>query len=247
MSDAGAWGRWERIFPWMEAELGGRIVRRARQGRESGGRPAWFVDLDVQGESLRIQQLEADVAGGRLRVSPLVTRLSDQRRRLNLEIERLDLAQLLTEVPLEDLQLTGQVSGRLPLQQEGTRIRIEQGRLAALGPGTIRYGASQEGVEPSKRTTTQPNAVPPVEGGMNLLLRALEDFHYSELEARIDGQTGEDLSLKLSIQGANPALYDGYPIRLNVNVTGALDEILRSGLDTSRIGREAGDLFRFQP
>jgi aminoglycoside phosphotransferase (APT) family kinase protein len=53
MSDAGAWGRWERIFPWMEAELGGRIVRRARQGRESGGRPAWFVDLDVQGESLR--------------------------------------------------------------------------------------------------------------------------------------------------------------------------------------------------
>jgi aminoglycoside phosphotransferase (APT) family kinase protein len=37
----------------MESELGGRIVRRARQGRESGGRPAWFVDVEVGGETLR--------------------------------------------------------------------------------------------------------------------------------------------------------------------------------------------------
>ena len=45
--------RWERIFPWMERELGGRIVRRERQGRESGGRYAWFVDLEVDGRLLR--------------------------------------------------------------------------------------------------------------------------------------------------------------------------------------------------
>ena len=37
--------RWEKIFPWMEERLGGRINRRERQGRESGGRFAWFVDL----------------------------------------------------------------------------------------------------------------------------------------------------------------------------------------------------------
>jgi len=45
--------RWEPIFPWIEKELGGRIVRRERQGRESGGRFAWFVDLDVGGEQVR--------------------------------------------------------------------------------------------------------------------------------------------------------------------------------------------------
>ena len=38
--------RWEKVFPWMEETLGGRIVRRERQGRESGGRFAWFVDLE---------------------------------------------------------------------------------------------------------------------------------------------------------------------------------------------------------
>jgi aminoglycoside phosphotransferase (APT) family kinase protein len=42
--------RWEKVFPWMEETLGGKIVRRERQGRESGGRFAWFVDLDIGGK-----------------------------------------------------------------------------------------------------------------------------------------------------------------------------------------------------
>ena len=41
--------RWEVIFPWMEKRFGGRIVERRRQGRESGGRFAWFVDLEIDG------------------------------------------------------------------------------------------------------------------------------------------------------------------------------------------------------
>ncbi len=42
--------RWEVVFPWMEETLGGKIVRRERQGRESGGRFAWFVDLEIAGK-----------------------------------------------------------------------------------------------------------------------------------------------------------------------------------------------------
>lgn len=45
--------RWEPLFPWIEQQLGGRIVRRERQGRESGGRYAWFVDLEKDGELLQ--------------------------------------------------------------------------------------------------------------------------------------------------------------------------------------------------
>lgn len=45
--------RWEPLFPWIEEQLGGRIVRRDRQGRESGGRYAWFVDLEKDGEILQ--------------------------------------------------------------------------------------------------------------------------------------------------------------------------------------------------
>jgi aminoglycoside phosphotransferase (APT) family kinase protein len=44
---------WERVFPWIERHLGGRIVRQRRQGRDSGGRPAWFVDVEAHGRLVR--------------------------------------------------------------------------------------------------------------------------------------------------------------------------------------------------
>jgi aminoglycoside phosphotransferase (APT) family kinase protein len=44
---------WKPLFDWIESHLGGRIVSRRRQGRESGGRPAWFVDVDVDGAIVR--------------------------------------------------------------------------------------------------------------------------------------------------------------------------------------------------
>jgi aminoglycoside phosphotransferase (APT) family kinase protein len=44
---------WDRLFPWLEQALGGRITASRRQHRHSGGRAAWFVDLDVDGRPLR--------------------------------------------------------------------------------------------------------------------------------------------------------------------------------------------------
>lgn len=51
------------VFPWAEAELGGRIVAFTRQGgRESGGRPGWFVTLERGGETMRAY-IRADRGG----------------------------------------------------------------------------------------------------------------------------------------------------------------------------------------
>lgn len=48
--DAADFARFER---WVESRLGGRIVRAERQGeRRSGGRPAWFIDVERGGETL---------------------------------------------------------------------------------------------------------------------------------------------------------------------------------------------------
>jgi len=40
---------WERAFAWIETELGGRVIRAQRQAR---WRPAWFLDLERDGETL---------------------------------------------------------------------------------------------------------------------------------------------------------------------------------------------------
>ena len=44
----------EDVFPWVESTLGGKIAGFTRQGgRESGGRPGWFIELDRGGEGSR--------------------------------------------------------------------------------------------------------------------------------------------------------------------------------------------------
>ncbi|MBW2401508.1 MAG: phosphotransferase family protein [Deltaproteobacteria bacterium] len=40
---------WEKAFGWIEREIGGRVVRAQRQAR---WRPAWFLDLERDGETL---------------------------------------------------------------------------------------------------------------------------------------------------------------------------------------------------
>jgi aminoglycoside phosphotransferase (APT) family kinase protein len=42
------------VFPWVEAQLGGKIVASVRQGgRESGGRPGWFITVERGAETIR--------------------------------------------------------------------------------------------------------------------------------------------------------------------------------------------------
>ena len=41
-----------RFLRWVERTLGARVVHTQRQGeRRSGGRPAWFLDLERSGET----------------------------------------------------------------------------------------------------------------------------------------------------------------------------------------------------
>ena len=51
----------------------------------------------------------------------------------------------------------------------------------------------------------------------------------------VNGTAGSTLSVSFAVRGANPGFYDGYPVALNLNVSGALDTILRRGISTYRI------------
>ncbi|MFM7783179.1 MAG: hypothetical protein ACKPE6_00780, partial [Gammaproteobacteria bacterium] len=43
------------VFPWVERTLGRRIASARRQGgRESGGRPGWFVELEGAGDLRKV-------------------------------------------------------------------------------------------------------------------------------------------------------------------------------------------------
>ena len=101
---------------------------------------------------------------------------------------------------------------------------IEGGELAATGPGWLRYRSDQV-----------PAALQAGGENVSLLLQALENFRYEALRITLDGRTDAEMDIGLHVEGANPDLYDGYPIEFNLDLEGELANVLRSGLATYTI------------
>ena len=137
----------------------------------------------------------------------------------------------MTEIPLEGLEVSGRLDGRMPLRLTDDTIAIDNGELRTRGPGIIRYNIDPVDVDQEDESIA-------------LLLAAVRNFHYNEIIMTLNGTLGDELQVGLRVQGANPDLYDGYPIALNVNVSGALADILRRGLTGERLIRRAEEYFR---
>ena len=57
-------------------------------------------------------------------------------------------------------------------------------------------------------------------------------------KARWSDREGGTLTLAIGLDGANPAVLDGYPFRFNVNLSGQLAPILAAVREGRRIGAE---------
>ncbi len=180
---------------------------------------SWTFTLREDGR-VDIREAVWPWVGGRLRLAPTTLELAATRRELTLLVEEIDLAELFALLEIEGLQASGRVSGRLPGVMQGGDLEIVDGRLTALSPGgTIRYSA------PANLKGEQ----------TELLLKALDDFRYETLRLDVNGKAAGELDIRVHIRGANPELYDGYPIELNVGLQGALGELMRQGLAGYRI------------
>jgi hypothetical protein len=136
-----------------------------------------------------------------------------------LTAERLSLEEIFRLTRLDGLSGDGTMHGTLPITVAGAEAVIAGGELVSDGPGWVRY-----------RPAEAPAALQAGGENVNLLLQALENFRYDQLRLTIDGRTDAEMDVGLHIKGANPDLYDGHPIELNLNLEGALANVLRSGL-----------------
>ena len=183
------------------------------------------------GDRLSVQGMGFGLAGGSLAVAPFQARLGDRELPLVLTLQGVDLARLSEQFAVEDLTVTGHMDGRVPLRLIDDTISIENGVLESTEGGVIRYVAALPFGQPG-------------EGGVALLLSAVRNFQYEAIRATLNGRTGEDLDVAIRLTGANPEVYDGFPIALNVNLSGALDQILLSGLRSLAIADQTGRILR---
>lgn len=157
------------------------------------------------------------VMNGVLSLTPASFDLSQSAQTLHVNISQLDLARLLAEYPATDIHGSGLLSGSIPIRLTADGVFVEQGTLSALPPGgEIRYRSEQV------QRMAQSNAA------LGIVMKALDDFHYSDLQGDVTYSEDGTLLLGLLIQGRNPTLENGRPVRLHVTLEEDLPALITS-------------------
>lgn len=180
---------------------------------------------------IQLQHLEASTLGGTLSADKALLDLNRDDSQLLLSVRGLDIAELVKLEQKQGLYGTGVLSGTLPIIFSRNGLSMSAGTLSTQPPhGVIRYTGDE-------RLSTLAKSNPNV----NLLVKALDDFHYDLLEAKIDYAPDGQLLAKVSLQGRNPELEGGRPVHLNINLEENILTLLRSLQFADEIGRKIGE------
>ncbi len=145
---------------------------------------------------------------------------------LPIRITGLDLAEVLKAADLADVNVSGRLAGDLPISFDDGVVTLRRSKLAATEAGVLQV-RSDEVAELLTGYGTE----------VDSMLRALEDFRYDDLSLTLEKTADDDLTLLLSILGNNPAVLDGQPFRLNLNLESNIGQILNTlgeGLEISK-------------
>jgi Dicarboxylate transport len=112
------------------------------------------------------------------------------------------------------VDVSGSVSGRIPIDLDGGKLRIDAGRMENDPPGgVIRYRApvSTDG-----------------SGGLAMAQRALSNLQYEALATDLDYTTTGDLIMKMRLKGINPDMDPLQPVILNLTLENNIPQMLKS-------------------
>ena len=191
-----------------------------------GSLPASPADLRFQVRPdgrLAVEGLTLGFGGGELSAAPFT--LDPQRPDMATTItaRALDVAALFKLADVDGLSGTGRLEGTIPLRAGPGGVSIGGGHLVGSEPGILSLKRS---------------ALPPalVEAGSSenasLVLDALEDFRYQVLSLDIEqSDTAPDV-IRMGLEGANPSLLDGHPIRFNIRFESDFDRLTDIALRT---------------
>ena len=174
--------------------------------------------LEPQGR-LVVQRANWPLMGGSIGLSAALIDFTRAQNSATLAVDGIDLKQLLVMLDIDGLSGTGTLDGRIPVRFEGDHQYVEGGKLAARAPGgTLIYKSATADAAAGAGEQSK------------ILFQALDNFQYQALDGTLDGDLAGDLSLKVHLKGHNPALYEGYPIELNVNTDGPFVTMLKRSL-----------------
>lgn len=182
------------------------------------------ANFQVSEGQLHLDRASATLAGGQLTADPTSIPLDLSTGRMTLRVRDLGLTPLIDLLQVEGLNAQGTLAGEVPLRFAGGDVIINDAVLRSQEPDRVAY---------------KPDTLPPALSGggesVDMVMEALQDFHYNSLRLTVDGRASGQLEVTLHIAGANPAFYDGYPVEFNLSVSGELAEAVQAGLQGYRV------------
>jgi hypothetical protein len=168
-------------------------------------------------DRLAVDRATLGLAGGTLSLTSFALARGEPLATV-LEVSAVDLGSVLTLIGIDGLSGSGALDGTIPLRVDPAGVTIAGGRLAAKGPGVVRYtGAGL------------PEAITGAQGkageALTLTREALADFHYSGLTLWLDRSPSGDGSLLIGLKGNNPAVLDGHPFDINIRLDANFDRL----------------------
>ena len=177
---------------------------------------------------LILHHIKSGIVGGQMFIRGMTIDPDAATHSFDLYLQDLELEQVFSLIELEGVTGSGKLSGTIPLSIRDDDVVITDARLTSVSPGILRFQSEQ--------------AKQALGGGgeqVELLLRVLTDFRYNELSLGIGRQSGGAASIALHLKGHNPAVMDGNPFNLNINLEGNVDRLLGVVLEGYRLSDRA--------
>lgn len=170
--------------------------------------------LDGEGASqLNIAEAKMPWGGGEVALTNATVPIGSKKpTALRINVRKVNVESLLQALGAQGATATGVVSGNVPLTvlPNGT-LRVGAGALNAAEPGII---------------TLPPEVIPGDNPQVNLVREVMKNLHYNVLALSLASDKDGNLLVKLGVEGKNPDAAGGRPIKLNVQLSGDLLNLL---------------------
>ena len=169
---------------------------------------------------ITLSRLKAGMLSGTVSGNPVRIDLNRNSNSFALSFTDISLAELVRLQQFEDIDAIGNLSGTLPITIGPAGLSIAKGQASAKAPGGyIRYRPKDGGeLFGSSSMETE------------MLLKALDDYQYEELEADMAYKPDGQLTMQLQMKGRSPGLHATRPLHLNLN----LDQNILSLIESLR-------------
>lgn len=174
------------------------------------------------GDYAEVTKATLDLYSGQLSMRPARLFLNETTNNLEVDVRNLDIGAIISDFGPTDIEVSGSITGSLPITLDQSGFTIHDATISSDGPGIVRY-------RPALGTGND----------QNIALKALDNFHYKHFKANLDYAANGDYAIKIRFNGNNPDLYKGHPIEFNLNLDGNLPGFLRASILSGDLVGEA--------